>query len=275
MSLRGRTLVIFAAIAITTPTLAEDKPGFRDTPILPGGTWHVHDSERPAPPVVTPGATSAAAPSDAIILFDGRSLDAWHSDRGPWTLHDGVVTVPPREHDAPENALVTRQSFGDIQLHLEFRIPEMAGKSGQDRGNSGIWFMQRYEVQILDGYRNPTYADGTLGAVYAWKPPLANAARAPGAWQSYDIVFERPRFATDGVLRRPAYVTVFLNGVLVQNHQAMLGATVWRKVATYTPHGDTAPLQLQDHGSPVSFRNIWVRALSPDAIAQDNIQGAR
>lgn len=275
MSLKGKALVACAATAMTAPGLAQDKPGFRDTPILPGGVWHVHDSERPAPPVVTPGTTSAAPPSDAIVLFDGRSLGAWRSDRGPWTLRDGAVTVPPRARDAPENALVTRQSFGDIQLHLEFRIPAMAGKTGQDRGNSGIWFMQRYEVQILDGYRNPTYADGTLGAVYAWKPPLANAARAPGVWQSYDIVFERPRFASDGKLLRPAYVTVLLNGVLVQNHQAMLGATVWRKVATYTPHTDTAPLQLQDHGSPVSFRNIWVRPLPPDAITQDDMRGTR
>jgi hypothetical protein len=129
--------------------------------------------------------------------------------------------------------------------------------------------MQRYEVQILDGSQNPTYADGTVGAVYGWKPPLVNAARRPGEWQTYDIVFERPRFAADGSLVRPAYVTALLNGVLVQNHQAMLGTTIWRKVASYTAHADAAPIQLQDHDSPVSFRNIWVRPLPAAAIAQD------
>ena len=265
----ARALAIGAVLAAVSAAAAQDRPGFRDTPLLPGGQWRVHDADRPDPVVVTPGATVGAAPSDAIVLFDGRSLDAWRSDHGAWQVRDGAMAAPPRANDAPANDLVSRQSFGDVQLHLEFRPPVPPQGEGQDRGNSGIWFMQRYEVQILDGWHNPTYADGTVGAVYAWKPPLANAARAPGAWQSYDIVFERPRFAADGALLRPAYVTAFLNGVLVQNHQAMLGTTVWRQVARYSPHGDTAPLQLQDHHSPVSFRNIWVRPLPPEAIAQD------
>jgi hypothetical protein len=156
-----------------------------------------------------------------------------------------------------------------VQMHLEFRSPNPPTKSSQDRGNSGIWFMQRYELQILDGYRNPTYADGTVGGVYGWKPPLVNPARKPGEWQTYDIVFERPRFAADGSLVRPAYVTALLNGVLVQNHQAMLGTTNWRHVARYTAHPDAAPIQLQDHDSPVAFRNIWIRPLTDAAIAQD------
>ena len=171
-----------------------------------------------------------------------------------------------------ESALVSKQSFGDVQLHLEFRSPNPPTKSSQDRGNSGIWFMQRYELQILDGYRNPTYADGTVGAIYAWKPPLVNASRPPGEWQSYDIIFERPRFGPDGKLLRPAYATAFLNGVLVQNRQPWLGSTVWRKVATYEAHGDAAPIQLQDHDSPVSFRNIWVRPL-PEAAQSRDFQG--
>lgn len=179
------------------------------------------------------------------------------------------MTIPSRASSGGENNLVSKQSFGDVQLHLEFRSPNLPAKASQDRGNSGVWFMQRYEVQILDGYRNPTYADGTVGAIYGWKPPLVNAARAPGAWQSYDIVFERPRFAPDGKVLRPAYVTAFLNGLLVQNHQALLGTTIWRKVAGYQPHGDAAPIQLQDHDSPVAFRNIWVRPLAEAAIAQD------
>ncbi|MGF7146735.1 hypothetical protein FHS96_000344 [Sphingomonas zeicaulis] len=256
------------ALSATAAT-AEDKPGFKDTPMLPGGKWHVHDPDRPAAKVVTPAAQPGGAPSDAIILFDGKSLDAWQGERGPWTLANGVMTVPSRAQSGGENNLISKQSFGDVQLHLEFRSPKPPQKSSQDRGNSGIWFMQRYEVQILDSYNNPTYADGAAGAVYAWKPPLVNPSRPPGEWQSYDIIFERPRFAADGSLVRPAYVTALLNGVLVQNHQAMLGTTAWRKVGQYQAHGDAAPIQLQDHDSPVSFRNIWVRPLPEDAIAQD------
>jgi hypothetical protein len=260
-------LAIAAACIMGSAAVAQEKPGFKDTPMLPGGQWHVHDPDRPQPAIVTPGPTAAAAPSDAIVLFDGRSLDAWRFEKKPWSLAEGVLSVPVIEGGA--GSLISRESFGDVQLHLEFRSPNPPTKSSQDRGNSGIWFMQRYELQILDGYRNPTYADGTVGAVYAYKPPLVNPSRAPGEWQTYDVVFERPRFGPDGRLVRPAYVTALLNGVLVQNHQAMLGTTVWRKVAAYEAHGDAAPLQLQDHASAVSFRNIWVRRLPPEAIAQD------
>lgn len=260
--MRGALLMVAAlGVGFSGPAGAQDRPGFRDTPMLPGGKWHVHDADRPLPPIVTPGANPGQPPSDAVVLFDGTSLDKWTSAQGPWELKDGVLTVPPRRDKAVSNDLVSRQSFGDVQLHLEFRSPSPPRNSSQDRGNSGVWFMQRYEVQILDGYDNPTYADGTVGAVYGFKPPLVNASRPPGEWQSYDIVFERPHFAADGKLLEPAHVTVFLNGVLVQNRQAMLGTTIWRKVATYTAHGDAAPLQLQDHDQPVSFRNIWVRPL--------------
>jgi hypothetical protein len=247
---------------------AAQELGFTDTPMLPGGKWHVHDSARPAPVVVTPGATAGGAPSDAVILFDGRSLDAWKAEGVAWRVADGALTVPPRK-DGKASNLVTRQSFGDVQLHLEFRSPNPPTRSSQNRGNSGIYFMGRYEVQVLDGYQNPTYADGTVGAVYGWKPPLVNAARKPGEWQSYDIVFERPHFNADGSLDRPAYVTVLLNGVVVQNHQPMLGTVNWRHVSTYKAHGDAEPLYLQDHDSPVSFRNIWIRPLPAVAIAQD------
>jgi hypothetical protein len=242
--------------------------GFTDTPLLPGGKWRVHDAARPQPQVVTPGPTAGAAPSDATVLFDGRSLDAWQPTGKPWVVKGGALTVPPRDPGKTSD-LVTKQSFGDVQLHLEFRSPAPPAGTSQNRGNSGIQFMQRYEVQVLDGSNNPTYADGTVGAIYGWKPPLVNAARKPGEWQSYDIVFERPRFGADGSLKRPAYVTAFLNGVLVQNHQAMLGTTIWRKVSSYTAHADALPIQLQDHDSPVSFRNIWVRPLPAEAIAQD------
>ncbi|RZM36804.1 MAG: DUF1080 domain-containing protein [Sphingomonas sp.] len=262
---------VVAAMALTTTgsVAAQDKPGFKDTPMLPGGQWRVHDADRPAPVAVAPAAAPCGPPADAIVLFDGRSLDAWKPDRIAWPIENGALIIPSRAKSGGENNLVSKQSFGDVQMHLEFRSPNPPTKSSQDRGNSGIWFMQRYELQILDGYRNPTYADGTVGGVYGWKPPLVNPARKPGEWQTYDIVFERPRFAADGSLVRPAYVTALLNGVLVQNHQAMLGTTNWRHVARYTAHPDAAPIQLQDHDSPVAFRNIWIRPLTDAAIAQD------
>ncbi|ATY31000.1 3-keto-disaccharide hydrolase [Sphingomonas psychrotolerans] len=261
------------AVAITagSPATAQDKPGFTDTPTLPDGKWKVHDADRPYPTVVTPAAAPGGAPSDAVVLFDGKSLDAWQPQTTPWTVQDNAATSVPGAGGG-ENALVTRQSFGDVQLHLEFRSPYPPAKSSQDRGNSGIWFMQRYEIQILDGYNNPTYADGTVGAIYGWKPPLVNPSRPPGEWQSYDVVFERPHFGPDGKLLRPAYITAFLNGVLVQNRQPWLGGTIWRKVGTYAAHGNAAPIQLQDHNSPVSFRNIWVRPL-PEMAASYDFEG--
>lgn len=257
------------ALIAALPAAAQEKPGFKDTPVLPGGQWRVHDADRPAPPVIAPAANPGGAPADATVLFDGRSLDAWRAERKLWPVSGGAFTVPSRASSGGENNLISKQSFGDVQLHLEFRSPNPPTKTSQDRGNSGIWFMQRYELQILDGHQNPTYADGTVGAIYGWKPPLANAARRPGEWQSYDVVFERPRFSADGKLVRPAYITAFLNGVLVQNHQAMLGTTAWRQIAKYQAHPDAAPIQLQDHDSPVSFRNIWVRPLPEAAVAQD------
>lgn len=262
-------VVAVMALATTGSVAAQDKPGFTDTPMLPGGQWRVHDADRPAPVAVAPAAAPGGPPADAIVLFDGRSLDAWKPDRIAWPIENGALIIPSRAKSGGENNLVSKQSFGDVQMHLEFRSPTPPTKSSQDRGNSGIWFMQRYELQILDGYQNPTYADGTVGGVYGWKPPLVNPARKPGEWQTYDIVFERPRFAADGSLVRPAYVTALLNGVLVQNHQAMLGTTNWRHVARYTAHPDAAPIQLQDHDSPVAFRNIWIRPLTDAAIAQD------
>ena len=265
---------VIAAMALTTagPVAAQDKPGFKDTPMLPGGQWRVHDADRPAPVAVAPAAAPGGPPADAIVLFDGRSLDAWKPDRIAWPIENGVLIIPSRAKSGGENNLVSKQSFGDVQMHLEFRSPYPPTKSSQDRGNSGIWFMQRYEVQILDGSQNPTYADGTVGAVYGWKPPLVNPSRAPGEWQSYDIVFERPRFTPDGMLLRPAYITALLNGVLVQNRQPLLGTTVWKKVARYEPHADAAPIHLQDHGSPVPFRNIWLRPL-PEAAARQDFEG--
>ena len=265
----GTTAAIALAALAGSGAMAQDKPGFRDTPVLPGSQWKVHDADRPHPEPVTPGATPGAPPSDAVVLFDGTSMDAWTPTGQPWTLANGAMTVPARAEGQDASTLVSKESFGDVQLHLEFRSPNPPEKSSQDRGNSGVWFMDRYEVQILDGHDNPTYADGTVGAIYGSTPPLVNASRAPGEWQSYDIVFERPHFAADGTVLRPAYVTVLLTGVLVQTRQPYTGSTVWRQLAEYEPHGDAAPIQLQDHDSPVSFRNIWIRRLPEEARSHD------
>jgi hypothetical protein len=240
--------------------------GFTDTPMLPGGKWHVHDPARPHPPVVTPGKTASDAPSDAIVLFDGTSLDAFTTADGKpadWTLADGSMTVPHREGPHGDGSLITKDAFGDMQLHIEFREPADISGTSQNRGNSGVIIMGQYEVQVLDSYNNLTYADGQASAIYAWKPPLVNAARKPGEWQTYDIIFERPHFDAAGKVTKPAYVTVLHNGVLTQNHQEILGKTDWKTLATYHPHADALPFTLQDHGSAVSYRNIWVRKLAP------------
>lgn len=240
-------------------TIIDGVAGFHDTPMQPDGKWHVHDPARPQPPIVTPGATfsqNAAPPSDAIVLFNGRSLSQWRDSKtggpAPWRIQDGAMV-------SDKGNIETTNQFGDIQLHLEFREPVPPRGTGQSRGNSGVFFMGQYEIQVLDCYDNKTYADGATGGLYGQHPALANACRPPGEWQTYDMIFTAPRFDAKGKLLMPAYVTVFLNGVVVQNHQAFRGATNWRVPGTYTPHGPTGPLALQYHDNAVAFRNIWVR----------------
>jgi len=228
--------------------------GFKDSPLLPGGKWHVHDPERPQPPVVTPGGV----PSDALVLFDGTDLSQWHDKKcnpAPWIVADGAMA-------AAKSDIVTVREFGDLQLHAEFCEPVPATGTGQGRGNSGIFFMGRFEIQILDCYQTKTYPDGQTSALYGQMPPLVNACRPPGEWQTYDIVFTAPRFNPDGTLKQPAYATIFHNGVLTQNHQAFLGPTQHAKVASYTRQPETGPVGLQFHNNPVRFRNIWVRPLT-------------
>jgi hypothetical protein len=225
--------------------------GFTDTPMLPGLPWHVHDPARPHPPVVTPGARVGDAPSDAIVLFDGKDLSHWTGD---WKVRDGYVEVAGKE------GIATKEKFGDVQLHIEWASPVPVTGASQGRGNSGVFFEGRYEVQVLDSYRNPTYADGQAGAIYGQWPPLANASRKPGEWQSYDIVFETPRFE-GAKLVKPAYLTVFLNGVLVQNHREAMGPTVYRAVAKYVPQPGEDSIMLQNHGNAVRYRNIWARRI--------------
>lgn len=258
MSFRCFLLIVASAAALT----AQDHTlGYDNTPFLPGHKWRVHDISRPHPPVVTPGATNAAAPSDAMVLFNGKDLSQWVTylhgqETAPkWKLRDGYVEVVDRT-----GSINTKGKFGDVQLHIEWASPAEISGTSQNRGNSGILFMGRYEIQVLDSYQNPTYADGQAAAIYGQYPPLVNASRKPGEWQTYDIVFEAPRFE-DGKLTRPAYATVFQNGVLVQNHEQLFGDTPHAKLGTYKPHGAEESLQLQNHHCAVRYRNIWIRRL--------------
>lgn len=264
--------VLFAISAGCVSATADDNGG--TTPFLPGSDYRVHDSTRPLPPVVTPGAPAlnefAAPPSDAIVLFDGTDdLSAWTPQvegADLWPVIDGTLRTNASGDKAPEGAQVsgirTHEAFRSVQLHLEFRVPVTeSGATGQQYGNSGVYFMEKYEVQVLNSYQNETYADGSAASLYGWKPPLVNASRPPGEWQSYDIVFEAPEFDESGALVDPAYVTMFHNGVLVQNRQELLGVTVWRDVAEYTAHAEKLPFALQHHGETVHYRNIWLRPM--------------
>ena len=223
-------------------------------------TYPPNSPDKPKPPVVAPAAfVSAPPPADAIVLFDGKDLSQWASgDSAPakWLVKDGYMEVVPGT-----GSLHTRRAFGDVQLHIEFRTPTPPHGESQERGNSGVFLMSHYEIQVLDVYHNDTYADGYTAAVYGQTPPLVNAARPPGEWQSYDIVFHRPHFKADGTVETPARVTVFWNGLLAQDNTVITGWTVHNQVATYKPHADKLPLSLQDHENPTRFRNIWVREL--------------
>jgi hypothetical protein len=238
-----------------------DKPniGYSDTPVIAGESYCVHDGSRPQPRVVTPG-DAGSPPSDAVVLFDGRDASGWVSvkDGSPcgWKVADGVMEVVPGTGD-----MQTREQFGDCQLHVEWAAPaEVVGES-QGRGNSGVFLMGRYEIQVLDGYQNPTYADGITAAIYGQFPPLVNACREPGAWQTYDIVWVAPRFEGEQ-LASPARVTVIHNGIVVHHDRALYGTTTHRDLPAYAAHPPAGPLKLQDHTNPVRYRNIWYRPLT-------------
>ena len=230
--------------------------GYDDTPLIPGSTYKVHDGTRAAPRVVTP-ATGNNVPSDAVVLFDGSDLSGWtgKNDEAAWKIENGYMEVAPGTGN-----IRTRSEFGDCQLHLEWAAPEVVKGDSQGRGNSGVFMMGRYEIQVLDCYQNPTYADGTTGALYGEFPPLVNACRAPGEWQIYDIIWVAPRF--DGeTLVSPARATVILNGLVLHHDTELTGPTTHRAVEEYKAHPLTGPLELQDHGDLVRFRNIWYRPL--------------
>jgi hypothetical protein len=239
----------------TSPT------GYRDTPVLPGQKWKVHDIDRPRPRVVTPGAQTGQPPSDAIVLFDGKDLSQWQNERkgklvpASWKVENGYMEVTPGT-----GTLVSKEKFGDAQFHVEWAAPTELSGDSQWRANSGFLIMNRYEIQVLDCYNNPTYADGQAASIYGQWPPLVNACRKPGEWQSYDIVFEAPVFEGEKLVK-PAYVTVFHNGVVVHHRQQIIGRMAHRVVGTYAPHAPEEPLALQDHDVPVRYRNIWARRL--------------
>jgi hypothetical protein len=223
--------------------------------------WFQHDIRRPKAPVVAPVDSLAQrpAPKDAVILFDGSNLDAWRSpDGGParWKVTGGAMEVAPGT-----GAIETKAKFGDVQLHVEWASPNPPVGTGQDRGNSGIFLMGEYELQVLDSYHADTYADGQAGAIYGQYPPLANASLPPGEWQTYDIAFRRPRFDNSGKLLEPARLTLIHNGILIQNNEELLGRTSWLESLPYEAHADRGPIQLQDHGHRVRFRNMWIRDL--------------
>jgi hypothetical protein len=206
----------------------------------------------PEPRVVDPGSATVP-PSDAIVLFDGTDMSKW--DGGDlWQVKDGYVI-------SRRKSIRTKDSFGDCQIHVEFASPDVVRGRGQGRGNSGVYIMDRYEIQILDSYDNATYFDGQCGAVYKQMPPMVNACRKPGEWQTYDILWEAPHFKADGSVEKPAHVTVLQNGIVIQNHTELIGTTGYYEAPKYQKHPEKAPLQLQFHGHPVRFRNIWVREM--------------
>jgi hypothetical protein len=269
--------VCLLALGLAVPALAADGrakqgeqiDGFRDTPLIPGTKWHLHDPDRPQPPVVTPGAAfsqGAAAPSDAEVLFDGKDLSKWVNTRGQpatWKVQDGYVETQSG------GGIRTRGKWADFQLHVEWASPTPPRGSGQGRGNSGILINNMYEVQVLDSYNAKTYPDGQAAAIYGQQPPLVNASKAPGEWQTYDIIFESPRWNAGGELVKKAIVTVLHNGVVVQNHYELIGGTdgisgeiPWKSLSRYAKqHPPEVFVELQDHNNPVRFRNIWIRLL--------------
>ncbi len=249
--------VVLAVPELNAQTMCPPLPDLSD--------WPIHDMSRPKPEIVDPGIhqglqrTPQPAPSDAMVLFDGTDLDAWESTNdGPaeWKVENGYMEVV-----SGSGGIRTRQAFGSQQLHIEFMTPAPPSGEGQGRGNSGVFLMDTYEVQVLDSYENETYADGQASALYGEHPPLVNASRPPGTWQVYDIIFMRPEFDDDGTLTKPGTVTVLHNGVLTQNAAVLTGPTTHTVRTPYQAHEDALPLSLQDHGNPMRFRNIWVRPL--------------
>ena len=260
--------LVGVALSAAIVWAVQDQLGYQDTPMIPGTSWHVHDGLRPQPRVVTPGehfSQLAPPPSDATVLFSGADLSAWKRPDGGeahWPVRDGYF-------EASRGGLIrSKERFADFQLHLEFATPAEPKGSGQGRGNSGVMINGMYEVQVLDSYESPTYPDGQCGALYGQTPPLVNACRKPGEWQTYDILFESPRWDEQGKLVKNASVTVLHNGVVLHHRREYMGCTdgiggvPHKALAAYgKPHDPEVFIDLQDHGNPLRYRNIWIRSI--------------
>jgi hypothetical protein len=256
----NKILPVLAILALSIYTVQAQEAKPADTEV-----WS------PVPAAVTPGKTGSEAPSDAIILFDGKNLQEWVSVKDPnspakWVVSNNIMTV-----NKSSGNIQTKRSFGSYQLHIEWKVPENIKEEGQSKGNSGIFLASTgpgddgYELQVLDSYNNKTYVNGQAGSIYKQLPPLVNSSKKPGEWQSYDVVWKAPAFNPDGTLKTPAYVTVFHNGVLIQNNVELQGPTKYIGKASYSKAHGSSPIKLQAHGDPsppISFRNIWVRELN-------------
>jgi len=246
--MKNLLLITLLVMFFSSTVFGQDRPTFE--PKL-SEVWD------PVPEKITPGNENTA-PSDAIVLFDGKDLNEWTSTKegaAKWSVEDGAMTVV-----AKTGGIKTKQTFGDFQLHIEWRTPAEVVGEGQGRGNSGIFMMDKYELQVLDSYESVTYSNGQAGSIYKQSIPLVNACKGPGEWQTYDVIFMAPEFTEKGTLKTPARITVLHNGVLIQNNYSLIGPTEFNRVPMYEPHGK-GPIMLQDHGNPVSYRNIWVREL--------------
>ena len=262
---RSLVLAGAAVFVLVGAMSAQQNLGYDNTPMLPHAPWRVHDGTRPQPPVVMPPAQAlpVPAPADAVVLFDGTDLSKWtrtNGDSARWEIDNGEMVVVPRG-----GSILSTETFGDVQLHVEWATPAEVSGDGQGRGNSGVFLMRRYEIQVLDSFDNPTYPDGQAGAIYGQYPPLVNASRGPGAWQTFDIIFTAPRFDERGQVVSPARATILHNGIVVQQNVELIGSTAHQKVGVYQAHPDREPIMLQDHGNPVRFRNIWARRLGSTA----------
>ncbi len=245
---------IICLLSLTTLLSVNLKPQVRQ-----GGDPKLSEVWQPEPKVVTPGKTSQDAPSDAIVLFNGKDFSQWQTANGTdarWKLKDDYMQVVPGT-----GIIQTKKAFGDCQLHIEWKTPDTIKGDGQGRGNSGIFLMGLYELQVLDNYHNRTYSNGQAGSIYKQSMPLVNVCRPPGEWQSYDIIFTSARFNNDSTLKAPARITVFQNGVLVQNNFSIWGGTEYIGIPVYKMTPEKLPLALQDHGNTVCYRNIWIREL--------------
>jgi hypothetical protein len=255
--------ILTIAVAAAGAIAQQKAPvGYNDTPMQPNNKWHIHDPNRPQPRVVAPGtvpATPVPPPDDATVLIGARDdLSAWQMDDGSpatWAMANGVVATG-------KGRIRTKAEFTDFQLHVEFATPKDVKGDSQERGNSGVFLLGVFEIQVLDSYRNRSYADGSAAAMYGQYPPLVNASRPPGEWQAYDIAFTAPRFTQAGAVDKPAVVTVFHNGVLVHHATPFLGPTAHKQIPPYKAAFAKGPLALQDHGNPIRYRNIWIRPIT-------------